>query len=101
MMFTSPLPPPVFGHQEPEDWPELPASVVHQFNHWAEPETQAEMARRVARGHADGDCALWFLDRLYAAAQMELVKYARKYRGESVSVDLYGWCGGMTLPLIR
>lgn len=101
--FTSPLYPGVPAPQDPADWPELPSGTINKFNKWYDPAVQKEIYRR-ANVPDDGSAAgsMAYQDEVYfphmeAWARMELVRYARLYRGEHVSVSLAGFTGGMKL----
>jgi hypothetical protein len=95
--FKEPQWPMPHGIQDPADWPELPAAVIDRFNRWYDPEVVEEIDRR-ARQHL----SMAFSDEIWlahnrAAAEMELVRYARMYPGEHVSIEMFGFCGGMLL----
>lgn len=95
--FTSPIYPGVPAPQDPSDWPELPASVIEKFNKWYDSEVQQEIDRR-----SRAALSMRYQDDIYFAhmdawARMELVRYARMYRGEHVTLRLHGFEGGMKL----
>lgn len=98
MHFTEPMWPMPHGVQDPADWPELPDGVIRRFNKEYDPDVQCEIKRR-AKEHLSMvySTEIW-LAHMEASARMELVRYARKHRGQHVSIALFGFVGGMRLP---
>jgi hypothetical protein len=99
MHFTEPVFPMPHGMQDPADWPELPAATIERFNKWYDPVVQTEIRRR-----AENKLSMAYSDEVWlphqeASARMELVRYARAHRGQHVSISLFGFVGGMQLPI--
>ena len=96
--FTSIMWPPVRGIQRREDWPELDAKLVDNFNRYLDPSVQAELTRRTEiSGNLNSFDAV-YVPYMKAWAWMELTRYARKYRGEPVHGCFLGASIGMQLP---
>ena len=95
--FTSPLYPMPHGVQDPADWPELDAAVIRRFNRWYDPQVQAEIDRRAKAAMSMAYSDEVYFPHMEASARMELVRRARQHRGKDVSVELFGFKGGMRL----
>lgn len=98
-VFTSYMRPMLQGVQRREDWPELSANLVADYNRYQDPVVWEELMRRTnVAGNLNSFYDV-FIPYVKARDWMELTRYARLYRGEAVQGEFPAGTIGMLLPL--